>query len=405
MGLDVGSFEFEYVATDLAFGRGCVDGLAAALAERGLSRALVVCGTNVGANRAVMDPVEAGLGDRLAGVFDETTPGKAIETVLDGVERLRTLDADVVVAVGGGSSLNVARAMCAVAPLDLPRAEVVATAREAGAIPVPDEPTPPVPNVVVPTTMPGADLTTSGGIMVPASPDDPAVGASDRRSVRIGDPRLMAEVACYDPSLFETTPTRVLAASAMNGFDKGLETAYSRTATPPGVAHALHGLRYLHAGLPELLDAPPGDPAYDRAVLGLPLVQYGRQSNIVHTFGNGVSFHYDVQQGTVHGIVVPHVLRYVFDRVDAGRRLIAGALGVETAGRTDAAVADAVVEEVTAVRDALGLPARLRDVDGLARDHLPAVADEIAANHKHARNPPGIDPTADDVLEILHAAW
>jgi len=104
-------FEYEYRGSDLIYGRGCVERLAEQLAARSLDRALVVTGRHVGANREAMDPVAAGLGDRLVGVFDETTPDKLVETVYDGIDRMARVDADVLLAVGGGSSLDIAKQM------------------------------------------------------------------------------------------------------------------------------------------------------------------------------------------------------------------------------------------------------------------------------------------------------
>ena len=399
------SFDFEYVPTEIVFGRGCVSRLEEKLDELGAARALVVCGSNVGANRDVMAPIEAGLGDRLVGVFDETTPEKRLATVLDGVERVEAEAVDVVVAVGGGSSLNVARAMCSVAPLDRSREAVVEDVIEARRVPSPDGTTDPVPNVAIPTTMAGADVSPGGSVSVDTGEPAPQSTGSGRVDAHISDARLRAEAVFYDPDLFATTPTGVLASSAMNGFDKGIETLYSRTTTPISNAHAIRGLRHYCAGLPDLTDADAGDPAIDHAVVATLLVQYGRQSNVVHTFGNAISLHYDVHQGTVHGIVAPDVLRYVFDEVDGHRHRVAEGLALDTDGLTDGAVADAVVDEVTRIRDALGLPARLRSVEGLEREHFPDVAEEILGSHKHGRNPPGLDPTVEEIVSVLEAAW
>ena len=249
--------------------------------------------------------------------------------------------------------------------------------------------------------MAGADLAHYGGVKL--RPGDEA--GDGRVSARTSDPRLTPAAACYDPDLFATTPTGVLTASAMNGFDKGIETAYSRAKNPISEAHALRGLRYLRDGLVGLREAAPHDPSYDLAVAGIVLVQYGRRTNLIHAFGNAVSARYDVQQGTVHGIVAPEVLRFVFDRVDADRHRLAGALGIETAGASADGIAEAIVEEVELVRDALGLPSSLRAVDGLERDHLPSIAEAVLDNRKLERNPPGIDPSSDELIDVLRAAW
>jgi alcohol dehydrogenase len=79
------AFEYEYWGCDLIHGRGCVERLGAYLADQHLDRALLVCGLNVAANDDLMDPIRAGLGDRLAGVFDGKTPDKQAEADLPAV--------------------------------------------------------------------------------------------------------------------------------------------------------------------------------------------------------------------------------------------------------------------------------------------------------------------------------
>jgi alcohol dehydrogenase len=88
-------FEFAYRPGELACRPGCVADLEADCERHGWERALVVCGTTVGSTPAVMDPIRDGLGDRLAGVFDETTPSKYLGTAVEGIERARTADAVV----------------------------------------------------------------------------------------------------------------------------------------------------------------------------------------------------------------------------------------------------------------------------------------------------------------------
>jgi len=397
-------FRFEYLPTELAFGRGCVGRLGATLAERGHSRALLVCGRNVGANEDVMAPVRSGLGDRLRSTFARTTPEKRLETVFEGAERIRDGEADCVVAVGGGSSINVAKAMCLVDALDRPPADVVAEIRETGRLPAPDPEVTVAPNVVVPTTLPGADLSDGGGISRGRSAASATDAGAGNPSASFADRRLMPTAVFYDPALVATTPDDVLAASAMNGFDKGVETIYSRASTPISRAHAVEGLRYLRDALPELRGATADDEALHRSVLGTALVQYGCQTNLVHAFGNGVSDVGGVHQGIAHGVVAPVVLRYVFDNADAERHRLAEALGVPTDGRSDADLADAIVERVTAVARDLHLPERLRELD-VESAALPAMATAIVESRKHARNPPGVSPSREEVLDRLRAAW
>ena len=103
------AFEHDYRGCEILYGRGRASELSGVLADRGLGDALVVCGSNVGANDDLMDPIREGLGDRLAGVFDGTTPDKRVETAYDLLDKRAEVGADTLVAVGGGSSLDTAR--------------------------------------------------------------------------------------------------------------------------------------------------------------------------------------------------------------------------------------------------------------------------------------------------------
>ncbi|WP_226041066.1 iron-containing alcohol dehydrogenase family protein [Natrinema sp. DC36] len=397
------AFRFEYEPATVRFGAGCVDDLEGELEAQGLERALVVCGSTVGSTPDVIDPVRTGLGDRLAGVFDETTPAKRLATAIDGRERLRMDDADVLVSLGGGSSLDVAKVVSILAASDRTAREVATEFAETGTITVPDEGL--VPIVAIPTTLAGADLSMVAGVT--ASPESGLV--DEEIGGGISDPELMPAAAVYDPELVGTTPDSILAGSAMNGFDKGIETLYARNATPVTDATARRGLEKLQDGLRAFGDGERDVGTFETLLEGVVLVQYGisrpgeTTASIVHAFGHGLTRTDDVQQGAAHGIVVPHVLEYLFesDGVDARAGILADALGVGDAADHEAAV----VEAVTQVRDGLGLPSRLRDVDGPDPESFTAVAEAILNDAFMANAPPGLEPTVDEIEGVLERAW
>jgi alcohol dehydrogenase len=399
-------FRFEYRPGTIRYGERAVTGLGAELDRIGAERALVVCGRTVGSTPAVMDPVREGLGDRLVGVFDRTTPEKSIGTAVAAAERAGELDADALVGVGGGSSLDVAKVAAAVGP-DRDGDAVVEAFVETGAVGVADDP---LSVVAVPTTLAGADLSSLAGITAP--PDLVAEVDPDRSGGvhgGVGDERLFPRALAYDPELFRSTPEGVLAASAMNGFDKAVETPYARTGTPVTDATAARALRLLGRGLPALGRGERDDRTMYDAVVGTVLAQYGAARpdgstlSLIHAFGHALSRPYDLQQGAAHGIAAPHALRYLFERADARRRLIAEGLGIDAEGMDDDAVAEAVVDRVVAVRDALGLPARLRAVEGVEREHLPRIAEAVVADGLTPNAP--VDPTPEGIEGVLEAAW
>lgn len=402
--MDSNGFRFEYHPGTVRYGPGSVADLGDELADLKFDRALVVSGQTVGRTEAVIGPVRDGLGDRLANVFAETTTERRLDTALDVADRVNELNADVVVGLGGGSSLDVATVAAVLAATDRSRARVYETFAETGTVPLPDEPV--VPMVAVPTTLAGADLSPGAGSTLTAdlSPDGERVHGG------VDDPRLMPAAVFADPDLVSTTPENVLLASAMNGFDKGIESLYSHRATPFTDATAVRGLNLLRAGLPALGAERRDEGTIGRVVTGNLLVQYGgaqpagRTMSIIHAFGNGLSKGYDLQQGAAHAVAAPHALRYVFDRVDGRRNLLARALGVPIDSDPDD-VAEVIIAAVVEIRDALGLPSRLRDVPGPEREDFDRIAKAIAGNRFMSNTPPGLDPTAEEMAQVLEKIW
>jgi len=394
-------FRFDYAPAALRYGPNCVAELETELAAIDCRRALVVCGQTVGETEAVMGPIRAGLDDRLAGMFAETTAEKRLGTAVSGLARFEALEADSIVSVGCGSSLDVAKVLSVLVASDRDPEDVGSEFVETGTITVPESGLPPI--VAVPTTLAGADLSMVAGVT--ASPGSCPVEKS--QSGGISGPGLMPAAVCYDPELLATTPRSVLAASAMNGFDKGVETLYARTATPITDATAMRGLSVLTEGLLAFGDGRGDGAVYQSLAQGVALVQYGLSRpdtttlSLIHAFGHGLTRTYPVQQGAAHAIVAPHALRFLFDRVDGRRELLAEALG---GGEADDPAA-AVVERVSAVATALGLPTRLRDVDGPSRAAFPEVAEVVLADSFMANTPAGFEPTREEIEGVLDAAW
>ncbi|RXK51423.1 iron-containing alcohol dehydrogenase family protein [Halorientalis pallida] len=399
---DADGFRFAYDHGPIRYGRGCVDALADELAGTGADRALVVCGKTVGATSDVIDPVEDGLGEYHAATFAGTTPDKRLGSAVAGLEAMADVDADALVSLGGGSSLDVAKAIAVLSGREEGPDELAAELESTGTIATPEE-VPPI--VTVPTTLAGADLSMAAGITAtPASGlvDEPVGGGLFGQG-------LMPAALLYDPTLFATTPTDVLAGSAMNGFDKAIEALYASTRTAVTDATAKRALELLSAGLPDLREDT--DAALDPVVQGIVLAQYGASRpdgmtlSLLHAFGHGLTAGYPVQQGVAHAVVAPHALDYLFDHVDGRRRLLADGLGVDIVGASDDELADAVVSRVAEIRDALELPSSLREVDGIEQSDLHDIAAYTLNDSLMGYAPAELDPTVDDLERVLREAW
>lgn len=389
------SFTFDYYGRDIVYGRGCLDRLEPYLEERGLDSALVVCGSNVGANAELMEPLKAGLGDRLGGVFDRTTPDKRIETVYDGIDAMEATGADVLIGVGGGSSLDIAR-QCSVFEADGRSLETFREMAREGRFEPPEPDGPLTPLVVVPTTFAGADIS-SWSVVEVLSADESPTGQTVT-----GGGAIESIGMFYDPNAFETTPMGALAGSAMNGFNKGLERIYSDQSTPITDGTAIRGVRMMQTGFPSLSDGPK---AMERSVIGIVLVQFVRRLSVIHAFAHGYTRRYPVQQGEIHGILAPHVLRYIFDRVEGRRSVVAESLGIDPEPLSDEEISEAIIEEVEAVRDSLDLPTRLRELDPLPDDDFRPTAEYIMDDAPLAQGPEDLEPTVDEIESVLRDAW
>lgn len=394
-------FRFEYDPATIRFGTGTVGDLSTELERAGLARALVVTGSTVGNTPEVMDPITEGLGEHLVGTFAETTPEKRLETAVRGFDAMREHDADVLISVGGGSSLDVAKVISVIAADDRSPEKIGRELEKTGSISVGEAS--PVPIIAIPTTLAGADLSVVAGVTARPSSDlvsEPVNGG-------LSDPRLMPRVAVYDPALFATTPREILCSSAMNGFDKGIESLYARNATPVTDATAVRGLRLLRKNLGGLGDESIDEELLEPIIKGTILVQYGVSRpgettlSLIHAFGHGLTGGYDLHQGVAHAVVAPHVLRYLFDNVDGRRALLAE--GFEVNPQMDSA--DGVVTAVEHVRHSLGLPTQLRDVNGPDPEEFETVAKTILDDSFMRNVPPGLAPTVSDIVGVLRDAY
>lgn len=390
---------FEYRPPTILHGLDAVDRLGEELERAGLKRVLVVTGRTVGRTDAVMDPVRDALGDRLGGVFADTTPDKRLSTAIDAAAEAEDVDADVIVGLGGGSSLDVATVASVVGQSDRSPESLADTLVETGTLPMPGET---IPVVTVPTTLAGAALSGAAGITV-----GPAGGlVTGTAGGGVSGETLVPLATVYDPRLVATTPVDVLRGSAMNGFDKGLETLYSRFASPVTDGTAMRGVGLFARGVDALATSSPSATALAPVVEGTVLAEFGayrRETttlSLIHSFGHALTRTEALQQGVAHAIVAPHALRHLFGRVDGRREVIAAAL--DTSGSEPA---PAVVETVADIVETLGLPRRLRDVEGPDLDAFPDVALDVLSDSMMAATPRNYDPDPSAIEAILEDAW
>jgi len=274
------------------FGAGAVAQLPAELEKLGARRALVL---STPGRAASVKAVAASLGARCAGIYDKAVMHVPVEVAEDARRAAKALDADCCVAVGGGSTIGLGKAIAASAGL---------------------------PVLAVPTTYSGSEMTpiyglTEGGL---------------KRTQR--DARVLPRTVIYDPELTLGLPPATSAASGMNAIAHCVEAMYAQDANPIVSLMAEEGIRALAASLPIVIKEPSNldarsDALYGAWLAGVSLGAVGMalHHKLCHTLGGT----WNLPHAETHAIVLPHAARYNRDAAPEAMARIARALGAKDA--------------------------------------------------------------------------
>jgi maleylacetate reductase len=346
----VATLTYQPLPGRVVFGAGAVAQIAAEIDRFGASRALLIDGLFDEALRA---RVEADLGGRHAGTIDEVAQHVPAEVAARALAQARAVNADALVALGGGSATGLAKAI----------------ALETG-----------VPILAVPTTYAGSEMTPIWGI------------TANGRKTTGSDPRVLPRTVVYDPELVLSLPPRVGAASGMNAMAHCVEALWTPATNPvtdavagDGMARLARGLRAAHADPADLEARAESLSGAWLAGTALAVGGTGLHHKLCHVLGGS----FGLPHAEVHAAVLPWVVDYYRDAAPDAHARIAAALGAD----------DAVT----------GLQDLARDLDlggGLAGlGLLEAALDEAAAQAVEVapQTPAPID--RDGIREILGNAF
>ena len=352
-------------------------------------RAVVFCGR--WAEGPMLDAVRSGMGDRCAGVFTGVVAHSPLASVQAAAQELKRLEADAVIALGGGSSIVTSRAASIlVAENSDPRS--LCTSRGAdGQLRSPKLLAPKIPQFIVPTTPTTAMVKAGSAIF------DPATG----ERLALFDPKTRAHAIFIDPIFLGSTPPELAVSASLNTFSMAIEGLMSRTGDPIADALLMHALRLLAQHLPSA--ATGNDPAV-RAELVLAAVLCGQgtdytSAGITTVLGHAIGARYNMENGVVNAIVLPYVLRFNAEAAKAGLANVAAALGLAR----DDDVVTPVVDAVQAMFGGLKVPRRLRDV-GVPREALGDIAANAMGDWFLRGNPRPVRDVS-ELRQVMEEAW
>ena len=200
------AFIYDMLPSRVVFGVGCLDKLPEEIERLGAHRALVL---STPEQRKEGQQMVDRLGARAVGLFDQAVMHVPIEIAEQAREQAKALGADCCVAVGGGSTTGLAKAIALVSTL---------------------------PILAIPTTYAGSEMT-------------PIWGITESGLKKTGrDPRVLPKTVLYDPTLTVTMPPMLSATSGMNSIAHCVEALYSKDANPIISMIAEEGIRALAAG-------------------------------------------------------------------------------------------------------------------------------------------------------------
>jgi alcohol dehydrogenase class IV len=333
------------------------------------------------------------MGERCAGVYTGVVAHSPIPAVMDAAQELKRLGADAVVALGGGSSIVTARAASILAAEGRDVRELCTTQDDKGGLRSPKLVAAKLPQIIVPTTPTNAMVKAGSAVF------DPATG----ERLALFDPKTRSQSIFIDPRMLQSAPRALVAAASVNTLATAIEGLMSRSGEPLADALLMHSVRLLAQHLPA--PARHDDPDV-RGELVLAAILSGQGTDytaagITTVLGHAIGARYELDNGAVNAIVLPHVLRFNADAAPAGMAKVAAALGLS---RNDAeSPLPGIVAAVTAICDALGLARRLRDVK-VPREALPEIAKASMGDWFLRGNPRPVRD-ASQLLEILEQAW
>jgi alcohol dehydrogenase class IV len=341
----------------LMVGPGSSARLGETISDLGHRRILIVTDgviTRLGLMKPLLDALTAG--STAVVIFDEITPDAPIPLVEKGIALYLSQDCDAIVAFGGGSVMDSAKAIgVAVANGKHPR-QLVGYFKGWN---------PPPPLYAVPTT-----AGTGSEVTVAAVISDPENGTK----LVIADTRLVPRLAALDPTLMTGLPAPITAATGMDALTHAIEAYIGEWGTDFTDRMALAAVAMIYENLPVAF--ANGQDLAAREKMALASTYAGlafTRANVgnVHAIAHQLGGRYHTPHGLANAIVLPAVLRFSSPAITLKLATLAARARVGEQGRPDVEQARAFLESVDAMNASLGIPVQL---DALREEDIPALA-------------------------------
>lgn len=343
-------------------GAGAVNDIAVEVQARGFQKAFVCSDPDLvkfGVTQKVLDVLESN--DLPYELYSDIKPNPTIENVQTGVAAYRSSGADYIIAIGGGSSMDTAKAVGII--INNPEFEDVRSLE--GTAPTKNKC---VPIIAVPTTAGTAAEVTINYVITDVE--------KNRKFVCV-DPHDIPIVAVIDLDMMSSMPKGLTASTGMDALTHAIEGYITAGAWELSDMFHLKSIEIIARSLRGAVDNTPegrADMALGQYVAGMGFSNVGL--GIVHSMAHTLGALYDTPHGVANAILLPTVMEYNADATGEKYREIAKAMGVEgTENMTQEEYRRAAVEAVKKLSADVGIPA---DLKGIAKEEDIAFLSESA---------------------------
>lgn len=334
-------------------------------------------------------------GLELAAVYDEVPPDSSLAAVRTIARRYREAGCDSLIALGGGSPIDTAKAANILAS---EHTDELLKYSGAGNLPRPLKPL-----LVIPTTAgTGSEVTYVSVIR------------DEERGLKVpfASPYLMPNAAVLDPRMTLSLPAQITAATAMDAMTHACESYICLAKNPMSDAYATAAVRAIADHLLKVLDQPgdaEGRLALAQAATMAGIAFSNSMVGLVHALGHSVGALCHVHHGTCMSILLPAVLEYNLEacRAPIGELLLPLAGAEPYADTPPESRADKTIARLRWLKDEIharcGLPRTLSETGKVDRAQLPRIAEMALDDGAIILNP--VEVSHEEALKVLERAW
>jgi aldehyde dehydrogenase (NAD+) len=331
--------------TKINAGPGSIASISKEITSLGCKRAVLI--TDKGLKDAgIVEIATRAMGDYCAGVFDGVEPDTGYDIIDRAVALCKEVKADCLVSLGGGSSIDTAKGASVTLANGGKAIDNISVFRLVG---------PQTPHIAIPTTHGTGSEVTSVAVIL---------NKELKKKFFIVEQGIIPNAAILDATLTTRLPKGLSIGTGMDALTHAIEAVVSKTHNPIASAHGLQSIRLISDYLPRVAENGEDIEARQQMQVAAVLAGWaisamnGMAHSIAHTVGSLCHIHH----GTACGIALPHAMRFNRDFALNELVSVAQALGVEVAGMTPEAAADAAADAVAELLIRIGHPTRYSEL-------------------------------------------